>query len=65
MIGKILKGMIEVISEIMSGLKEAIEDCSLSDNGIGKRLEVINIKMMGSYKDMEQLARQKNSFEEA
>ena len=65
MIGKILNGTIEVISEIISGLKEVIADCSFEDNGISETLEVINIKMMGSYEDMERLARQKNSFEEA
>ena len=58
MIGKIIGGVIEVISEIFTGLIEAIGDICGGSNSLSQTLENINIRMMGSYEEIEKLKSQ-------
>ena len=58
MIGKIVSGVVEVISEIVTGLIEAIDDIGGGSNGLSQTLENINIRMMGSYEEIEKLKSQ-------
>ena len=58
MVGKIVSGIIEVISEIVTGLIEAIGDICGGSNSLNQTLENINIRMMGSYEEIEKLKSQ-------
>jgi len=57
MVGKIVKGVIEVVSEISVGLKDA---CLGIFSGSGMLIDNLNIRMMGSYKDIEKLKERQN-----
>ena len=58
MIGKIFSGIVEVILELLTGLFEAIGDICAGSNSLNQTLENINIKMMGSYAEIEKLKSQ-------
>ncbi len=60
MVGKILSGTVEVISEIVTGLIEAVGDICGGSSSLSQTLEKINIQMMGSYEEIEKLKLEKN-----
>lgn len=55
MIGSILKGTKEVVVEIVTGLLEAIADSKNDLKYLNEKLDTFNVKMMGSYTEIEAL----------
>jgi len=55
MIGSILKGTKEVVVEIVIGLLEAIADSKNDLKYLNEKLDTFNVKMMGSYTEIEAL----------